>query len=413
MTLATPSSVACLSPLRFRIVTMSVVAAFLVASHLVFREAAARSYAQYLFVITLGYGHLLGAALGARRGPRASLLTRAFVTATIGSGFALYVEGVTAWPALGFALLALSVWHFTENDVALARALRTGAALEPLPCHGRAQLVPLSAAAAIVAAALAASPAPGPLGDLFSAATLSPDRLARVPDRSRRELSAPARAARTGLRAVRAAAGLAVGCRTRIARVAVLSSHLLVLGVSPRRANRLPARHRRPAHGGGRGRPGSVPRDHRLEVEAPDPVAERAARQPESTGGAGHVSSGRCERVAQRIQLVRRISARRRRYDGREGLARQPRARALRRIEAMLALRSYARCRRRSAAATHAALLAGSRGAASAIAGTRIANVLGMPPLDPSTRQCLYKPLCAPRSGPRLALRRGVRATGL
>jgi hypothetical protein len=172
MTLATPSSVACLSPLRFRIVTMSVVAAFLVASHLVFREAAARSYAQYLFVITLGYGHLLGAALGARRGPRASLLTRAFVTATIGSGFALYVEGVTAWPALGFALLALSVWHFTENDVALARALRTGAALEPLPCHGRAQLLPLSAAAAIVTAALAASPDPGPLGDLFSAATL-------------------------------------------------------------------------------------------------------------------------------------------------------------------------------------------------------------------------------------------------
>jgi multisubunit Na+/H+ antiporter MnhC subunit len=172
MTLAQKSSVARMSPLRFRLVTLSVVAAFLAASHLAFREAEARSYAQYLFVITLGYGHLLGAALGARRGARASPLTRAFVATTIVTGFALYVEGVTVWPGLAFALLALSVWHFTENDVAMARALRTGAALEPLPRHSRAQLLPITVAAAIVSAALVASPDPGLLGDLFSAATL-------------------------------------------------------------------------------------------------------------------------------------------------------------------------------------------------------------------------------------------------
>jgi hypothetical protein len=172
MTLAQPSSVACMSPLHFRLVTVSVVAAFLVVSHLASREAEARSYGQYLFVITLGYGHLLGAALGARRAARASPLSRAFVAATIASGFALYVEGVTAWPGLAFALLALSVWHFTENDVALARALRTGATLEPLRRDVRAQLLPLAVAAAIVAAALVASPDPGLLGDLFSAATL-------------------------------------------------------------------------------------------------------------------------------------------------------------------------------------------------------------------------------------------------
>jgi hypothetical protein len=172
MTLAPPSSVACMSPLRFRLVTVSLVATFLVASHLASREAEARSYGQYLFVITLGYGHLLGAALGARRGARVSPLTRAFVAATIATGFALYVEGVTAWPGLAFALLALSVWHFTENDVAMARALRTGAAFEPLRRDGRAQLLPIAVATAIVAAALVASPEPGPLGDLFSAATL-------------------------------------------------------------------------------------------------------------------------------------------------------------------------------------------------------------------------------------------------
>ena len=172
MTLAQASSVACMSPLRFRLVTLSVVAAFLVASHLAFREAEARSVAQYLFVITLGYGHLLGAALGARGGVRASPLTRVFLATTIATGFALYMEGVRAWPGLAFALLALSVWHFTENDVAMARALRTGAALGPLPRHGRAPLLPIAVAAAIVSAALVASPDPGLLGDLFSAATL-------------------------------------------------------------------------------------------------------------------------------------------------------------------------------------------------------------------------------------------------
>jgi hypothetical protein len=161
-----------MSPLRFRLVTLGAVAAFLAASHLALQEAEARSYAQYLFVITLGYGHLLGAALGARRGARAAPLTRALVAATIPTGFALYVEGVAAWPGLAFALLALSVWHFTENDVAMARALRTGAALEPLRRDGRAQALPIAVAAAIVAAALVASPDAGLLGDLFSAATL-------------------------------------------------------------------------------------------------------------------------------------------------------------------------------------------------------------------------------------------------
>lgn len=172
MALAQTASVACMSPLRFRLVTLSVVAAFLVVSHLACEEAEARSYGQYLFVITLGYGHLLGAALGARRAARASPLTRAFVATTIASGFALYVEGVTAWPGLAFTLLALSVWHFTENDVAMAGALRRGTALRPLPRNGRAQLLPLAVAAAIVAAALAVSPDSGLLGDLFSAATL-------------------------------------------------------------------------------------------------------------------------------------------------------------------------------------------------------------------------------------------------
>jgi hypothetical protein len=161
-----------MSALRFRLVTLGVVAAFLGVSHLACREPEARSYGQYLFVITLGYGHLLGAALGARGGARASPLNRALVAVTMATGFALYRAGVAAWPGLAVALLAVSVWHFTENDVALARALQTGVALGPLPRHARAQALPLAAAAVVVAAALLASPDPGLLGDLFSGATL-------------------------------------------------------------------------------------------------------------------------------------------------------------------------------------------------------------------------------------------------
>ena len=56
MTVARTSGVKPMSALRFRLVTLSVVAAFLGVSHLACREPEARSYGQYLFVITLGPG---------------------------------------------------------------------------------------------------------------------------------------------------------------------------------------------------------------------------------------------------------------------------------------------------------------------------------------------------------------------
>jgi hypothetical protein len=160
-----------MSPLAFRLITLGVVAAFLALTHAALPDAQERSWHQYVCVIALGYGHLLGAALGSLRGG-ASPLALGFAGATLASAFALYLEGVAAWPGLAFALLALSVWHFTENDAALARALATGAALGPLPRGARAHALPVATAAALVGAALAASPDAGLLGDLFSAATL-------------------------------------------------------------------------------------------------------------------------------------------------------------------------------------------------------------------------------------------------
>ncbi len=161
-----------MSPLCFRSVTAGVVAAFLGASHLAFREADARVAAQYLFVITLGYGHLIGAALGARHPPGRPFLVRAFTAVTIATGFALYAEAVAAWPWLVFVWLALSVWHITENDVALARALPSGALLGPLERAASRNMLPLAAAVAVAAAVFAVSDDPGLFADIFSAATL-------------------------------------------------------------------------------------------------------------------------------------------------------------------------------------------------------------------------------------------------
>jgi hypothetical protein len=161
-----------MSPLAFRLITLGVVAAFLAITHAAIPGAEERAWRQYRFVIALGYGHLIGAALGSLRPGRASPLALGFAGATLTTGFALYLESVAAWPGLAFALLALSVWHFTENDVALARALAARTAPGPLPRRAREHAGSIAAAAAVVGAALAVSPETGLLGDLFSAATL-------------------------------------------------------------------------------------------------------------------------------------------------------------------------------------------------------------------------------------------------
>jgi hypothetical protein len=156
-----------MSALRFRLTTGSIVAALLIASHLGFPGAEARSSFQHGYVISLGYGHMIGASW-----PRGFGLGAAFVSVTIGVGFVLYVPALTAWPGLAFVLLALSVWHFTENDVALAQALAAGRPLGSLSRAARAHAIPTLAALAIVAAAIAAAPDPSRLADLFAATTL-------------------------------------------------------------------------------------------------------------------------------------------------------------------------------------------------------------------------------------------------
>jgi hypothetical protein len=165
-----PSSA--VSPFAYRSITAIGVASCLIASHVLITDGATRAHHQYLFVTALGYGHLFGAARGAWQAARSAPIRAGFTGVSTATGFALYQEALSRWPGVAFALLALSVWHFTENDAALTRALRRQVPLGPMLRGVRAHAAAFGAAACVVAAALLVSPDPGLLGDLFAATTL-------------------------------------------------------------------------------------------------------------------------------------------------------------------------------------------------------------------------------------------------
>jgi len=148
-----------MSPVRRnRVLTTSGVAAFLIASRWLWPESQTRADHQYLFVITLGYGHLIGAAVFSRRravglvpagvGPR---LFWGFVAVSVANLFFFYawlsnLSGIFFLPLLG-----VSMWHIVENDLALQRAYRRGLALGALPRSLEEQLAALGVTALLLA----------------------------------------------------------------------------------------------------------------------------------------------------------------------------------------------------------------------------------------------------------------------
>ncbi len=117
-----------------RLAAFMVVALAGLSSHLLWPDANER--AQYLSILTMtiGYGHLLGASPVVRAtGPeprRRGRLTRPFTGLTaVLILFAVYTRAVneleaevrSAGPLLLLGLVAVSIWHTVENDVALAR----------------------------------------------------------------------------------------------------------------------------------------------------------------------------------------------------------------------------------------------------------------------------------------------------
>jgi hypothetical protein len=90
--------------------------------------------------LALGYGHLLGAALGARRAPLRRAAPRgwervagtpvAFRGCLLLGLFAAWT-GLAALPAAFRVAVAVSVWHVLENDRMLARLARPGPPVPP------------------------------------------------------------------------------------------------------------------------------------------------------------------------------------------------------------------------------------------------------------------------------------------
>lgn len=129
----------CGSAWRNRATSLALVAFFLLATHAWLPEPEMRASVQYLFVVTLGYGHLLGAvalprsplAPGSSELPRALLASFRVVSAL--TGFAAYAWVIGLVPALVLPLLAVSAWHTAENDLAIGRAYAGGFRVGPLP----------------------------------------------------------------------------------------------------------------------------------------------------------------------------------------------------------------------------------------------------------------------------------------
>ena len=130
-----------------------IVLATVVLLRAAFPDAAVRREWSAVVLLSLGYGHQLGAlAAGFRRGAgRRALLT----LAAIGSGFATLLALLPPAPLVAL-LTAIAVWHVFENERAMARIGGRAASsrLPALALAGAAQtaLLALAATFAVLAA---------------------------------------------------------------------------------------------------------------------------------------------------------------------------------------------------------------------------------------------------------------------
>jgi len=147
---------------RNRLVTAGLVVGCLGGFALALPERDAREQALYLLVISVGYGHLIGAVVFGRRRlaalrPRsvASPLFWSLVVATTANAFALYAWVGRSTSVVFVPLLAVSVWHIAENDLGLARAYRHGLRLGPVGRGPSERASAIGITAVVVALALA------------------------------------------------------------------------------------------------------------------------------------------------------------------------------------------------------------------------------------------------------------------
>jgi len=200
---------------RYRGVSLLAVAGFGCLLRGLFPEPAARDEASYLAVLTVGYGHLGGAAWFSLRRLRVPAgvsppLLSLFAISSVATLFAVwswlandgmaYLSPHVLW--IFFALFAVSTWHVIENDIALARAYRGGLHIPGLSRRAGAHLAALVATAASTGLAVHLLHSPSPwlsFGDYFTMVVLYhlvgwlvffADRAMRLEGRDRRRLLA-------------------------------------------------------------------------------------------------------------------------------------------------------------------------------------------------------------------------------
>lgn len=164
--------------------TTALVSGYLVALRWAVPEPSERATAHYVLVITLGYGHLIGALAGAIARRRRLGLTRSDGARGVTSWlfavcllFSLYELGLAAMPVLVLPLLAISSWHTIENEWALRCTYGQGLAVPSLSSDPRVRFATagLTLAVLILAAGTLSHHDFGSLLPLVLAETL-PDR---------------------------------------------------------------------------------------------------------------------------------------------------------------------------------------------------------------------------------------------
>ncbi len=123
---------------RNRILSASIVLGLTALFMFQYPEPLVRAEYSYFFLMTLGYAHFLGGAAASRSRMRAfvprgvpSGLFAAFLATAVVTLFVTYVSVVQArglylYLPLFPPLLALSLWHTAENDLAMQRAYEIG-----------------------------------------------------------------------------------------------------------------------------------------------------------------------------------------------------------------------------------------------------------------------------------------------
>lgn len=171
-----------------RVITAAVVAAYIATTTALIPDTELRASLHYTIVLTLGYGHLVGAYVAPRMRRSAPADERAVWSTRTGPTVrglgvaAAAVRAVTPWIAtlaafavftgllathsvLVLALLGVATWHTAENDLALDEAYANGGRLGRLTRSADEQLAGLGETLVLLALA----------GGALTAGALQPD----------------------------------------------------------------------------------------------------------------------------------------------------------------------------------------------------------------------------------------------